>query len=68
VIFVTRITEEDDPELHSAFDRSTFLNYWSRNGVGVVIAAADERDLKEFTRATQRLIDVSAVPSFDGPQ
>lgn len=61
IIFVTRIAEGDDPTPHFAFDRSTYINYWSRNGVGVVIAAADEIDLKEFTQATQKLIDVSAV-------
>lgn len=66
VIFVTRVAESDDPEPHFAFDRSTYLNYWSRNGVGVVIAAEDERDLKEFTQATQKLIDVSVVPAIVG--
>lgn len=63
VIFVTRVTESDDPEPHFAFDRATYLNYWSRDGVGVVIAAENEQDLKEFTRTTRRLIDVSAVAS-----
>ncbi len=68
VIFVTRVSDGDDPKPHFAIDRSTYINYWSRNGVGVVIAAADEGDLKEFTRATQKMIDVSAMPSAASPK
>lgn len=66
VIFVTRISEGDEPGPHFARDRSIHINYWSRQGVGVVIAAADARDLKVFTLATQRSIDVSAVASLIG--
>lgn len=62
IIFVTRVKEGEDPEPHFAEDHSTYINYWSRDGVGVVIAAADKRDLEEFTRATKRMIDVSALP------
>lgn len=62
VIFVTRVSDDDDPAPHVAFDRSTYINYWSRDGVGVVIAAADKGDLKEFTEATRKLIDVSVRP------
>jgi anti-sigma factor RsiW len=62
VVFVTRVSK-DDPAPHFAIDRSTYINYWSRNGVGVVIAAADEGDLKEFARVTRELIDVSLGPS-----
>lgn len=62
VVFVTRVADGDDPKPHFAFDRSAYINYWSRNGVGVVIAAADEGDLKEFTRVTKESIDISVVP------
>jgi len=67
VIFITRYADSEDPERHFAVDRATYINYWSRNGVGVVIAAADKHDLEEFTRATERLIDVSALP-LPGPR
>jgi len=68
VIFVTRITENDDPTPHSAIDRATHINYWSRNGIGVVVAAADAGDLKKFTEATQKMIDVSAVSALLAPR
>lgn len=62
VIFVTRVGETEDPHPHFAFDRATHINYWSHNGIGVVIAAADEHDLREFTQTSQEQIDVSLLP------
>jgi len=68
VIFVTRVSEKDEPKPHFARAHSIHIDYWSHSGVGVVIAAADKRDLEEFTLATQRAIDVSAVASIIGPR
>jgi anti-sigma factor RsiW len=58
-IFVTRVRGDLDEERHFAVDRSVYINYRARNGIGIVIAAADRKDLDEFTRGAERLIDVS---------
>lgn len=61
VVFATQVRDRDDPKPHFTVDRSAHINWWSRRGVGLVIAAGDKRDLEEFSHAAMSRIDVSTL-------